>query len=265
MKYTASMEAGMKKIYKNFDHLMEENKKLFDVLKERGGQGFHRAIWEARDSEIEKLNEKIDEDQKKIKDSKEKVKELRKTVEELKKVLTDQNEVIEESKKVEGTTKYVITGLKEQLKNLDSERKKLLEESSEIKSIKIKMGKVCEEFNQMKKSLDQSQKGEVDLTKMVRNLRIEKKTLEDSLSSIKKREMNLCYELDKYKNNFFKLRKDFKEQQKDLKFNLQKLEVSELMKGKMESELFRLNCDIKSLRPSNLKDLMKTTVEEKSQ
>ena len=63
----------------------------------------------------------------------------------------------------------------------------------------------------------------------------------------------------------YKLRKDFREQQKRLRFNLQKLEMSELMKGKMESELFRLNCDIKSLRPSNLKDIMRRSVEEKSQ
>ena len=48
--------------------------------------------------------------------------------EELKKVLTDQNEVIEGSKKFEETTKFVIGGLKEQVKNLDKERKKLLEE-----------------------------------------------------------------------------------------------------------------------------------------
>ena len=30
----------MKKIYKDFDHLMKENEKLFDVLKKEGVMGF---------------------------------------------------------------------------------------------------------------------------------------------------------------------------------------------------------------------------------
>ena len=255
----------MKKIYKNFDHLMKENEKIFDVLKKRGGQGFYRAIWEARDAEIEHINEQRKEDQKTIMELKVKIKNQNKTIEELKKVLTDQNEVIQESKKVEETTKFVIGGLKEQVKNLDIERKRLLKENHDIKVIKIKMGKVCEEFNHMKRSLDQSQKGEVDLTKMVRVLKKEKKLLDNSLSLVKKREMSLGYELDKYKKNFFKLRKDFKEQTSHLRINLQKLERAEFTKGKMESELFRLNGDIKSLRPSNLKDIMGRPVEEKNQ
>ena len=98
----------------------------------------------------------------------------------------------------------MIGGLKEQVKNLDKERKRLLEEAQDIKVIKIKMGKVCEEFNQMKRSLEQSQK--VELTKMVKSLR--KKIVSRISLSLKKREMGLGYELDKYKK-FLKVKERF--------------------------------------------------------
>ena len=65
------------------------------------------------------------EDQKKIRELESKIQATKKNAEELKKVLTDQNEVIEGSKKFEETTKFVIGGLKEQVKNLDKERKRL--------------------------------------------------------------------------------------------------------------------------------------------
>ena len=51
------MEAVMNKVYKSFDQLMEENEEIFEVLKKKGGSGLYRAIWEARDVDIEVLEE----------------------------------------------------------------------------------------------------------------------------------------------------------------------------------------------------------------
>ena len=269
------MEAVMNKVYKSFDQLMEENEEIFEVLKKKGGSGLYRAIWEARDVEIEVLEEGLsnqisekDNLEKKILQQEKDIASRDKTIDDFKNVIKDQDNLIKETEKIEETTDFVIQGLKQQISSLEDEKKSLLNENAENKNVKIKMGKVCEQFNQMKKALDQSQRGEVDLTKMVRLLKSKKEDLENSLSKVKKREMSLGYELDKYKKNLSQLKSDykrdksffkneFKKLQEKLKLNFQKLEKSEMMNHKMESELFRLNGDIKSLRPSDMTEILR--------
>lgn len=221
---------------------MEENEKIFEVLKERGGEGFYRAIWDARDAEVEKLKGSLHLQTKRQESSEKKMMGLQKFV--------------KESKQGEEAADYVIQGLKQQIIIFEEERKNILKENRENKNIKIKMGKVCEQLNHFQKSLSQSQKGEVDLTKMVHAVKNEKKELDDSYSKLKKREMSLGYELDKYKKNFSQLKIEFKKQQKQLKMSLHNLEKFETMNHKMESELCRLNGDIRSLRPSNMKEIL---------
>ena len=256
----------MNKVYKSFDQLMEENEEIIEVLKKKGGSGLYRAIWEARDVEIEVLEEGISTQikekenlEKKILQQEKEIASREKTIEDFKNIIKDQDNLIKETEKIEETTNFVIKGLKQQILTLENENNDLLKENGENKKIKIKMGKVCEQFNLMKKSLDQSQKGEVDLTKMVRVLQNEKNDLEESFSKVKKREKSLGYELDKYKNNYSQLKNEFKKRQRQLRISLQKLEKFETMNYKMESELCRLNGDIKSLRPSNMKELMGST------
>jgi chromosome segregation ATPase len=239
----------MKRIYKSFDQLMEENGKIFDVLKERGGEGFYRAIWDARDAEIEKLKEDLE-----LKTSEQESSE--KKMMDLQKLTKEQERLVKESKQAEEAADFIVQGLKQQIIVFKEERKGLLVENKENKNIKIKMGKVCEQLNHMQKSLSQSQRGEVDLTKMIHSLKSKKEELGETYSKLKKREMSLGYELDKYKKNFSQLKHEFKRQQKQLKMSLQNLEKFETMNHKMESELCRLNGDIRSLRPSNMKEIL---------
>ncbi len=49
----------MKKIYKNFDDLMEHNKNAFSFLGRMSSKGILKAIWEARDVEVDQLREEI--------------------------------------------------------------------------------------------------------------------------------------------------------------------------------------------------------------
>ncbi len=161
----------MVKIYESFSQMMEHNRSVFELLKDKDRDGLLKAIWDVRQAEIDQLKTQFDEMSSKNEEDVKTLNELKEENTSLTARLTEQEEIIRNLHQDEETSIYIIDGLKQ---NIDKKSKELertlslLKKSKPyIEDLKIKDAENLAEIKELNHKLNAYQNDQRDMIRIL--------------------------------------------------------------------------------------------------
>ncbi|MFZ8934716.1 MAG: hypothetical protein ACO20H_01600 [Bacteriovoracaceae bacterium] len=161
----------MVKIYESFSQMMELNRSVFELLKDKDRDGLLKAIWDARQGEVDQLVEKVTALELKTTEDQQELERLNNDSEAINTRLNEQEEIIRSLHKDEETSIYIIDGLKQNIHKKEKELERMLEllkrSKPYIEDLKIRDAERLAEIKDLKRKLDAFQNDQRDMIKII--------------------------------------------------------------------------------------------------
>ncbi|MDH5580882.1 MAG: hypothetical protein OEY33_03180, partial [Bdellovibrionales bacterium] len=163
----------MVKIYESFSHMMEHNRSVFELLKDKDRDGLLKAIWDARQGEVDELKEKVHALEDKTTKEQSELKNLSDENESMNGRLNEQEEIIRNLHKDEETSIYIIDGLKQNIHKKEKELERMLEllkrSKPYIEDLKIRDAERLAEIKDLKRKVDAFQNDQRNMIKIIQD------------------------------------------------------------------------------------------------
>lgn len=150
---------------------MDENRAVFNLLKDKDRDGLLKAIWDARQGEIDQIREKLQDLENGKTLGETEIKKLQNENEEYKVRLTEQEDIIRQLHKDEETSIYIIDGLKENIHSKEEDNKRMLDllkrSKPYIQKLKFQLTDKLAEIKKLNLRIDHFEKDQRDLLRLV--------------------------------------------------------------------------------------------------
>lgn len=232
----------MANIYKSLTDLIERNKSLFDFLKRKPSEGLYKAIWEARNNEINELKKEIKDQSTKYQNLEQEEETSMQIIEGLKEknfFLRDQVALLaQKNQELEGAQKNQaadLSKMKIELSDSLSRNKEMNAELKKIKDEEIKLIKLIREKE--KNFLDIVREYDLKIENAVKDRERITKSLSKEI-----KEINSLYKIELLKVH------ELKEQMNKLKVELSN---ERAMSNHLKTELLKLKENTRRYRALN--------------